>query len=412
MRLSLKSIFVALLILIFAGCLPSNQTSNKGAIDPNLPKPQNVRVITTHNSAAFEWDLVGGNAVEGFFVYRAGKDGTMEKIASLKDRFATHYEDSGLKSDTSYQYRFSSYSSDGAESDGSGIVSAKTQQPIDAVSFIANVDNLPNRAKIVWRPHTNPSVVSYIIQKTDVHKQKWEDIATIKGRLQAEYIDKDVESGKIYFYRVVAKSYDDGLSYPSQSVEVKVKKLPIPINAAYATKDIPKQIVVTWDAPEQKEFANFRVYRAEKTDGSYKIVIDTQEKKLVDKIDEDGAVRYYKVTTIDKDGLESIALNVATGLTKALPSTPRFTFAGIRENKIVLTWTIDEKSELTYRVTKKWGNLLNRSQLTFSDIKGFSFEDKDVQLGLTYSYYIESIDKDGLASKPSQEVELFVPKGL
>jgi len=398
---------------MLTGCSLSNQVGvSKGTIDPNLPKPQNVRAMTTHNSAAFEWDLVGGNTIEGFFVYRSGKDGTMEKVASLKDKFTTHYEDDGLKSDTQYQYRFSSFSSEGTESDGSGVVSIKTQPPLEAVSFIANVDNLPNRAKIVWRPHTNPSVVSYVVQKSDAYKQKWEDISTVKGRLQAEYIDKDVESGKTYSYRVTAKCFDGGLSYPSQSVEVKVKKLPIPTNAVYATKDIPKQIVVTWDAPEQKEFANFRVYRADKTDGSYKVVANTQEKKLVDKLDEDGAVRYYKVTVIDKDGLESPALNIATGLTKALPITPRFTLAQIRENKVVLTWTVDEKGEFTYKITKKWGNMLNKSQISFSDIKGFSFEDKDVQLGLTYTYYIESIDKDGLASKPSQEVELFVPKGL
>lgn len=398
------------LAVFLAGCATTDQTP-KITIDPKLPKPQNIRVITTHNSAAFEWDLLNYSNLDGFYIYRSDKDGMMSRVASIKDRFTTHYQDQGLKSDSTYQYRFSSFSKDGMESDGSGVVVAKTQPPIEAVSFIANVDNLPNRAKIVWRPHPNPSIVSYVIQKSDVYRQKWEDIAVVKGRLQAEYIDKDVESGKTYYYRVVAKAFDDSLSYPSQSVEVKVKKLPIPVDSVYATKNIPKQIVITWEAPEQKEFAGFRLYRADKTDGTYKAIANTSEKKFVDRIDEDGAVRYYKVTVVDKDRLESPAMNIATGLTKPLPTTPKFSLATIKENKVVLAWTMDG-GEYTYRITKKWGSFLNKNIITFKDIKELRFEDKDVDLGTSYTYSIEAVDKDGLASKMSDEVELFVPKGL
>jgi hypothetical protein len=398
-------------MLLLVGC--SNKgPSVQGSIDPNLPKPQNIRVITSQNSAAFEWDLLNYGNLAGFFIYRSEASGAMDKVATIKDRFSTHYEDRGLKSDTRYQYRFSSYTTDGVESDGSNVVIAKTQPPTEAVSFIANVDDLPNRAKIVWRPHPNPSITGYIVQKSDSYRQKWEDIATLKGRLQAEYIDKEVESGKVYNYRVVAKAFDGSLSIPSQSVEVKVKKLPLPVDAIYATKDIPKQIVVSWEAGEQKEFANFRLYSADKTDGNYRVLTNTVEKKYIDKVNEDGIVKYYKVTVIDKDGLESPSLNIATGLTKALPQTPKFTQAVIKENKVFLTWKNDEKGDFTYRITKKWGSFINKNSLTFNDIRDAKFEDKDVSLGETYNYSIEAVDKDGLASKPSEAVELFVPKGM
>lgn len=407
-----RHIYIVGLGIFLAGCANNSPLTPRSSIDPSLPKPQNIRVITSGSSAAFEWDLVQKSSIEGFCIYRANKNGAMEKIATVKDRFSTHFEDQGLVNGSTYQYSFSSYTKDGVESSGSDMVIAKTQPIIESISWIANVDNLPNRAKIVWRPHTNPSVVGYVIQKSDSHQQKWEDAASVKGRLQAEFIDKDVESGKTYFYRVVAKLFDDSRTLASQAVEVKVKKLPLAVESIFATKDLPRQIAISWESPEQKEFSNFRVYRAEKTDGNYKTLLNTTEKKYIDRVDEDGALRYYKVTVVDKDGLESPSLNIATGLTKPLPETPKFTLATIKENRVSLAWSVSNSNELTYRITKKWGSFINKQVVAYNDIRELSFVDKDVDLGNTYTYSIESIDRDGLASKVSDEVELFVPKGL
>ena len=56
--------------------------------------------------------------------------------------------------------------------------------------------------------------------------------------------------------------------------------------------------------------------------------------------------------------------------------------------------------------------MVSKQNMTYRHIKRLNFEDKYVDLGTKYNYSIEAVDKDGLLSLPSDEVELFVPKGL
>ncbi len=405
----LSPLFLAALI---SGCANKDSLLERPKIDPNLPKPMNVRSISDRSSIGFEWEYTNNPVVEGYKIYRSAENGGSELVDTLKDRFISHYADKDLKPDTKYSYRFSSYTKDGTESDATPVVSVQTKPVPEAISFIAAVDNLPNRAKIVWRPHVSPDVVEYIVQKSGPNDKNWDDIAKVSPRLMAEYIDTKVESGKVYHYRVIAKTFDGFYSKPSEVVAVSTKKLPLPATQIYASKDLPKQIAVSWEAPEQKEFAKYNLYRAEKPDSKYSLIYTGGEKRFLDKIDEDGAVRYYKVTIVDKDGLESPFELSATGVTRPKPLTPSFTLAIIKENRVHLAWSSNEKEPVTFRITKKWGSFLNKQVITYTDIKGFTYEDKDVDLGQKYQYSIEAVDRDGIASKPSDEVELFVPKGL
>lgn len=412
MRYLTKCLSALFLTALISGCANNESLLDRPKIDPNLPKPSNIRTISDRNSVGFEWDYTNNPAIEGYKVYRNSADGGSELVGTIKDRFVSHFVDKGLKVDTHYSYRFSSYTKDGTESDASTVVSAKTAPMLESVSFIAAVNNLPNRAKIVWRPHVSPDVVEYIVQKSGVGDKNWEDVAKVSPRLMAEFIDTKVESGRIYYYRVIAKTFDGSLSQPSETVAVNTKRLPLPITSIYASKDLPKQIAINWDSPEQKEFAEYRLYRADTPDSKYSLIYAGVEKKYLDKIDADGAVRYYRVGVVDKDALESPFEHSATGMTRPKPLTPTFTLATIKENRVHLEWTTTEKEPVTFRITKKWGSFLNKQSITFTDIKEFVFEDKDVELGQKYHYYIEAVDRDGIVSKPSDEVELFVPKGL
>ncbi len=412
MRYWSKALSALFLTLLVSGCANKDSLLDRPKIDPNLPKPTNVRTISDRTSIGFEWEYTANPSIEGYKIYRGTEGGGSELIATVKDRFTSHYADTGLKVDTSYSYRFSSFTKDGVESDATTVVSVKTAPVMEPISFIAAISNLPERAKIIWRPHVSPDVVEYVIQKSGENDKNWDDIANVSPRLMAEYIDTKVQSGKTYHYRVIAKTFDGSYSKPSETVTVTTKKLPLAATSIFATKDLPKQIAVSWDAPEQKDFDKFNLYRADKPDSKYGVVYTGVEKKFLDKIDGDGEVRYYKVSVVDKDGLESPFELSATGVTRPKPLTPTFTLATIKENRVHLAWTTNEKEPVTFKITKKWGSFLNKQSITFTDIKGFNFEDKDVDLGQKYQYYIEAVDRDGIVSKPSDEVELFVPKGL
>lgn len=412
MRYLTKGLSALFLTLLVSGCANKDSLLDRPKLDPNLPKPANIRTISDRSSIGFEWEYTNNPAIEGYKIYKGKQDGSSELVATIKDRFASHYADRDLKPDTGYSYRFSSYTKDGVESDATPVVSVKTLPLLEPVSFVAAVNNLPERAKIVWRPHVSPDVVGYVIQKSTEGDKNWSDVADISPRLMAEYIDTNVASGKNYHYRVLAKTFDGLLSKPSETVTVSTKKLPIGVTSIYASKDLPKQIAINWESPAQKEFSFYKLYRADKPDSKFSVIYSGAENRYLDKIDEDGAVRYYKVGVVDKDGLESSHELSATGVTRPKPLTPTFTLATIKENRVYLAWSTTDKDTVSFRITKKWGGFLNKQSITFTDIKGFSFEDKDVDLGQKYLYSIEAVDKEGITSRPSDDVELFVPKGL
>lgn len=387
---------------------------DKQKIDPALPKPSNVRTMSDRNSVGFEWEYPNNPSVEGYKIYRGSGAAASELAGVAKDRFASHFVDSELKEDTTYTYRLSSYTKEGYESEATAVINVKTAPALEPVSFIAAVNNLPSRGKIVWRPHVSPDVVGYIVQKSGVSDKNWQEVAKINSRLMSEYIDKEVESGRIYYYRVIAKTFDGGYSKPSQTVIVNTKNTPVTALSLTATKELVKQIKVEWAHTAQKEFLGYKLYRADSSASAYSLVYSGKENKYIDAIGSDGEIRYYKATIVDKDALESPieqALAVV-GSTKAIPATPAFTLAVIKDNKVRLEWSASKDGALTYKITKKWGNLLNRQIVTYTDIKGGNFEDKEIDLGVKYLYSIEAIDKDSLASKASDDVELFVPKGM
>ncbi len=408
---------LACCLAILTGCSSSNFGLSKDSkskqqittIDSSLPKPTNIRTISARNQVGFEWSLVDNPRITAVAIYKSDSNGSFTKIATLDDRFITHYADVGLTPDTTYYYRFATNAAGGVESDLGTPITVKTLPTLDAVSFIAPVDSLPKRAKIVWKPHPNDAVIEYQVQKTDAAGRDWVLVSTVGPRLMAEYIDTNVQSGQVYNYRVIAKTFDGQLSLPSKIVQVKPKNLPMAIVDINATKTIPKRIVVQWKGPNQS-FEAYQLYRAIKPDGTFEPILKTKETIYNDNITEDGAVRYYKVSVIDKDGLESTAQQVATGTTKPLPPSPNFTQASITENKVQLAWDRPQyKEPLKFRITKKWGTV-NQKESVIEDIPATVFVDTDVIPGTKYTYYVQSVDKDGLFSVPSDGAELSIPK--
>lgn len=411
MNRSLQLLLTTALLLLISGCQNASFIQKPKVTAANLPKPTNIKTLASTNAVALEWEYKNSTDVDGYRVYRSNKSGKLEAIATLKNRFASHYTDTGLEAEQEYSYALASVSTDGAESETTALINIKTLPPFEPISFIAGVNNLPNLAKIVWRPHTNMVVGEYEIQRFDIAKSAWAQIASVKPRLLCEYIDKDVDSGKTYRYRIIAKGLDGSYSKPSAETNVSTKKLPPSPESITASKDQPRQIEVRWQAAPDSKHENFKLYGAKTVDGNFELLTTTREATYLDKIAGDGELRYYKVSAVDKDLLESPTKNVAAGMTKPLPKTPNFTLATIRENKVMLNWICDDKEVAKYRITRRSGSVFAKDIVEINDITGLQFLDKDVDLGVKYLYRIESIDKDGLVSKPSDEVELFVPKG-
>ncbi len=397
-------------MLIFSGCQTTPQAPAKPVVDTTLPTVTGLKVLSDITEIGFEWKPNYNERVEGYYVYRSNpKDQTnkLHRIATIKDRYSSHFVDTKLKPQTRYYYRFSTFSSDKRESVPSEMIAVTTKKMISSVVFLKAIVGLPNRVKIIWRPLDYPNVSAYIIERNDLSSMEWKKIATIKGRLSAEYIDTGLKNNYLYRYRIKVKTYDGLISKPSQIVEASTKPLPPIVENLRATQDLPKKIVISWDKSSKLDISYYKVYRTINPILFYSYYAKTKENRFEDLINENGKSYYYKVTVVDKDGLESPKqASAIVGSTLDIPLPVSITSIKEDGKSVMLTWMGNDDRAVSYNIKKEYkGKTVN-----ITGVRSFSYQDRDVIPGVEYKYSVISIDKYGLASKPSDPILIVMPK--
>jgi len=191
-----------------------------------LPIIKNIKSVVDKTSIGFEWPPIKDARVKGIHVYRAlAKPGNQQRyvrIATVGNRYATHFVDNKIKPSVDYFYTFTTFSGLDESSHGE-IVHIHTQPPFKAVKFVEAARLARDIAKLLWIPHPNPRIFEYIIQRRRPG-QPWRYLATVKGRLNPEYVDMTLLWNKIYDYRVIARSADGVASIPSKTRSVDEKR--------------------------------------------------------------------------------------------------------------------------------------------------------------------------------------------
>ncbi|HEX5623639.1 MAG TPA: hypothetical protein VFX57_04265 [Sulfuricurvum sp.] len=402
---------ISLALSLFTGCAQQPKPEKVVTIDPTLPVPSLNGSLSDITTTAFEWKAIEDPRVTGYHVYRSAQsteDQKLQRIATIDSRFATHYVDNHLVPNTQYQYRFSAKGKDYTESNGSETMSVTTLPMIAPVSFFQSVGNMPRSAKLLWRPHPNNRINGYIIDRLNVNDQKWSEIATITGRLNAEYIDRDLKDGQVYYYRVRAVTYDKLITEPSETAKLVTKPLPPEIKNITATNNLPKAIALSWEASSISDLEYYNIYRSNTSDGTYTYHVKLQTTQFTDTTKEDGEVFFYKITAVDKDGLESPMGSITTqGSSMSKPKTP-ITFDGkINPNGVDLQWASNDPRAVSYTViktTKK--SWFEREALEINSISETKFHDGDIKPNVEYIYEVLCVDKDGIRSLPTQGIAL------
>ena len=432
MKLSKLTIFYIASLILFSGCVPSNSLSpnsdrnsslgnessnQEELIDVTLQKIELTKngIFTDMKTIAFEYKNIMDPRVNGVYVYKMGDDTAQgsEHYDTIDNRFATHYVDKNVEPGHNYKYYFKTFS-DKHESVPSDMISVNTLPVLESVSWIHSVEGMPQTAKIIWRPHTNLKVISYIVERKTLEKDEWKQIAKIEGRLNAEFIDTDLQNNYIYNYRVKVETYNDIISEPSREVRVITKPLPKSIMNLTVTNHLPKVIELNWEKSNTKDFGVYNLYRSPSAEGSLDLIATLNNNHYIDEIGEDGKQYFYKVSVVDKDGLESLHQEIALqGSTLAIPKAPAITKAKFVNGRIELAWKEMEGRAKTYNVIKKYKKgWLDTFEDEFTNITATSFIDASLKSEVTYHYQIISVDENGLKSKPSLEVEIKIPKLL
>lgn len=214
--------------LFLSGCADAiGEVTSLTAVktDPSMPSLKGIKTVVDKTSVGFEWQPVTDKRVEGIDVYRAiptgGREEKYTKIATISTRYATHYVDTTVRPNTTYDYTFKTYGVLFGSAPGK-VIRVKTPAALTPVNFVKAYQPAPGVIKILWTPHQDPRVSDYIVERR-LEGGQWKYLATVKGRLSPEYIDPSPAKGHRYDYRVIARAADGARALPSQVVSVTVQ---------------------------------------------------------------------------------------------------------------------------------------------------------------------------------------------
>ncbi|MCR2101117.1 fibronectin type III domain-containing protein [Campylobacter upsaliensis] len=397
------SICLASLTLLFSACSVAELTTPKQTqLNESLPKVQSLKSISDLSNVAFEWEPLYSENIQGFYLYRSSeKEPQMKLVATIKDKFQTHYVDTKLESGTKYQYMMKTFNEQGHFSEEGQVIEIATQPRPEPLAFVQAIINLPGRIKLIWRPHTDLRVNAYIIEKKKVEDKKFAKIGEVKNRLSAEFID-EVKANENFLYRVSALTFDGVQSEPSEVLNSTSKALPPEITHLSASNDLNGKIMLSWDAPVYEDFSYFKIYATSSSFLPFTLLAKTDKNSYEDIVQGAGESKQYKITMVDKDGLESsMPKKGVEGKTLGLPASPSIILAQITNEGIVLEWVDNDNRAVEYEV-KRYGGDQNA---IFKGIKEKRLRDIKALAGVEYSYEVIGIDELGQRSAPSSKVK-------
>ncbi|MCR2061916.1 ferrous iron transporter A [Campylobacter helveticus] len=398
------SLCLAGLTLLFNACSVAELTTPKQTqLNESLPKVQSLKSMSDISDVAFEWEPLYGENIQGFYLYRSSeKEPQMKLVATIKDKFQTHYVDTKLESGTKYRYMMKTFNEQGHFSEDGQMIEISTQPRLEPLAFVQAITNLPKRIKLIWRPHTDLRVNAYIIERKRVEDKEFEKIGEVKNRLSAEFIDEDLKPNQNFQYRIIALTFDDVKSEPSEVLNSVSKALPPEVAHLSASNDLNGKIVLSWDAPAYEDFSYFKIYATSSSFLPFTLLAKTDKNTYEDIVQGAGESKRYKITMVDKDGLESpMPQNSVEGKTLGLPASPSIILAQSTSEGIILEWVDNDSRAVEYEV-KRYGGEQNA---IFKGIKEKRLKDVKALAGVEYSYEVISIDELGQRSQPSSKVK-------
>lgn len=176
-------------------CTRCGEVTTKPIAMLTLAKAELTSIENTSSGISLKWKQVSGAA--GYQVYRKSGSGSYKKIATINKPTLVSYQDSTVKSGTTYTYQIRAYNS---SQTGTAKNSCK-QKYLSAVS-VSSVENATSGVQLKWKKVTGAS--GYTVYRK-MASGAYKKLTTIKTN-KASYTDKTAVNGTKYTYKVVAYS--------------------------------------------------------------------------------------------------------------------------------------------------------------------------------------------------------------
>jgi len=356
----------------------------------------------------FQWDAHPNPSVIGYHLYRSNlPDGERKLAGTVSYRYRPEFVDDGdllpIEDGETYYYSLTAFVEGGLESGYSNTLIATAKVPPLPPQNLKAQSHLLNKVLLKWEPLEN-SAVGYIIYRGENRKDLTQ-LKRIRGIGSREYTDRGLESGKLYFYKLVSYDVVGTRSVGGKIVKAVTQAKPKAIKGFNATSGGVREAVLSWYFGGEKNIGQYLISRSESAESGFEVVgsVGGDKNSFKDIFLKDNQKYYYTVSAVSEGGLESEKSDVIFIMTKAKPEPPLKLEAEVHTRSVVLKW---EKSFTegvkSYNVYKKG--------LFSSSLAGTTQEPtitiKKLKPNSSLSFTVTAIGSGGLESEPSSALQI------
>jgi len=218
------------------------------------------------------WNAVVEPEVKGYIIYRSEKEtGPFKEIETIEDKNTIKYTDSGesggwgnnddnLKDYTRYYYKIHSVNVVDVHSLDSPVISAITKPVPVPVAGLQAGQLEPRKVTLEWQLNPEPDIKTYEIFRSEKSPSDFNKIEEISGA-KPQYVDKELDDGSTYFYKIRAVDKDGLIGKFSRVVSSKTK--PVPRKPEGLKAEVQgTQVFLTWLPNPEPDIKKYVVFNA------------------------------------------------------------------------------------------------------------------------------------------------------
>lgn len=406
----------------------AEQTVTVSPHQPPSQPPKNLKAEAKDAEVFLTWEYPpykGGNdIVVGFNIYSKGeKDNKFYKITPvplLRWEGTLSYRDLDVDNGYTYDYYITSVDMIGAESAPSNTVSAK---PVDKTppAIPSGLETAGDEGKIniKWNLNLELDLAGYnIFRAISINGDYTKLNKELINPDSPFYTDEDVESGKLYFYRVSAVDKAGNESKRSNAISGTARDTTPPQPPKNLQAEVKEhKVLLKWEAPPDKDLKGYYVYRGTTEKDILSITPNPLPKETLEYLDEGfrkgglvpGESYILGVSAMDNSYNESKPALIKVEIPDDEPPSLPVSFSAhtTEDGKVRVSWQTsmsrDVKGYRIYRAEE------GKEPVMIGEVGKdvFVFIDDKAERGKKYLYQMSAFDLRGNESEKTKPIEVI-----
>ena len=359
------------------------------------------------------WDQSSSSHIKGYYVYRSTNENKgFNKIKKIDKPLAgekkqIHFiDDQGLGDKITYYYHVTAFEEKAVETSPSVTVSGVTRGKPPVPEGLQAKSGMAREVALTWKANDEEEVKGYRLHRSHDVKGPLSIIKDLAGRGKNRFVDTKLEDNTAYCYRVTSYNKVNVESIMSNTACATTKPRPKKPEGLKGVKLQVRKTPLKWTSNPEKDIVLYYIYRSSDKGQKFPRIAKISGKtNYIDEGLENGHEYQYKIQAEDKDKLTSDFSNIITIRTKPKPKAPGGLEIKSEGGRIELIWIKNTDADISHYIIYEKVLFFPKKVKT---VTSNSFTISGLSPGKKKTYVVTAVDKDGLESEPSREIQVVV----